>query len=295
MARLSKEQWGEARKLWEGDESVSFQQLAVIFGCSRPAVGQKAEKEGWVRGGGAGTTAPPPQVEKAPKQPKEAKVSPPPKVSAKPTSKVSPQVNDSPATEGVPSRMSAANWQLVTGKRPVGRPTDYRDEFVDELVAYFDIPVQSEVDVDVVGKDGKTATEKRIITNTFPTLTRFAAKIGVTRQTLHDWATDKDADGALKRPEFSYAYARARDSQESLLTEGGMAGNYEPRFAVFAAKNLIGWKDQTETKSEVTLSTISTDQLDDAYKLGMEQSARDRAMVLERRAKRDALTIGAQK
>ena len=59
--------------------------------------------------------------------------------------------------------------------------------------------------------------------------------------------------------QFAYAYARAKDAQESLLVEGGMTGVYEPRFAVFAAKNLAGWKDQVETVSEVTHTLASTE------------------------------------
>jgi hypothetical protein len=47
MARLTKEQWAEARAWWESDEGVSYQMIATKYGCSRPAVGQKAEGEGW--------------------------------------------------------------------------------------------------------------------------------------------------------------------------------------------------------------------------------------------------------
>ena len=170
----------------------------------------------------------------------------------------------------------------MTGRRPVGRPSEYRPEFVAELIAYFDIEVQKVVEVDVVAKDGTTTTEKKVVTNTFPTLTRFAAKIGVTRQTLHDWATEKSADGTPKRPEFSYAYARAKDAQESLLIEGAMAGVYEPRFAVFATKNLAGWKDQIETVSEVTHTMASVAELDDLYTAGAAAMEAGRMKVLER-------------
>jgi hypothetical protein len=174
----------------------------------------------------------------------------------------------------------------------VGRPSDYRPEFVAELISYFSIEVQSIVEVDVMDREGKTRTEKKVVTNTFPTLTRFAAKIGVTRQTLHDWATDKDEDGAPKRPEFAYAYARAKEAQESLLIEGGMSGAYEGRFAVFASKNLIGWKDQVETTGEVTHVLASTAELDDFYAQGMAQMEANRRKVEARkRAISDATDV----
>lgn len=290
MARLTNEQWAEARKLWESDESVSYQQIADKFGCSRPAVGQKAEREGWVRGGAPAAPVPPTP---AAKTPKAAKVSPPPKES-KVSPKAAPKVSAPPPQEGESTqRMSAADWQLVTGKRPVGRPTEYRDEFVAELIAYFDVPVQSWVEVDELDKDGKVVTRKQLVTNTFPTLTRFAAKIGVTRQTLHDWATSTLADGAPKHPEFAYAYARAKDAQESLIVEGGMGGMYEPRFATLAAKNLAGWKDQIESKNEVTVVPVDTKALDDTYSQAMEQMRANKAKVLARNASSQAAALDA--
>lgn len=281
MARLSKEQWAEARAWWESDAAVSFQMVADKFGCSRVAVGKTAEREGWTRGGDSTAQAPKPAA--TPKVSPPPKVSPskPPKVSAQGEGKAPSQPSDDPPA-GVPA-LSQRDWELMTGRRPVGRPSEYRPEFVAELIAYFDIEVQKVVEVDVVAKDGTTATEKKLVTNTFPTLTRFAAKIGVTRQTLHDWATEKSADGTPRRPEFAYAYARAKDAQESLLIEGAMSGVYEPRFAVFATKNLAGWKDQVETTGEVVHSMAKTDELDDFYAQGVEQMEVNRAKVAERK------------
>jgi hypothetical protein len=291
MARLSKEQWAEARAMWEGgDASVSFQTVADKFGCSRVAVSKTAEREGWTRGGESAS--------QAPKQDEAPKVSPRPKVSTTKTPKVSAKGEEKapphPAEEppAGASGLSQRDLALALGRRPVGRPSEYRPEFVAELISYFDIEVQRVVDVDVVDKDGKTRTEQKLVVNTFPTLTRFAAKIGVTRQTLHDWATEKDQAGALKRPEFSYAYARARDAQESLLVEGGMSGVYEPRFAVFATKNLAGWKDQVETTGEITHTMASTAELDDFYAAGYAQMQENRRKVLERqRRAADAVDV----
>jgi len=281
MARLSKEQWVEARAWWESDASVSFQMIADRYGCSRPAVGQKADKEGWARGE-EGTADSPAQGEKEAAAPK---LSPTPKLSGPKASKVAPKAPAQPEDEAPASlpALSQRDRELMLGRRPVGRPTDYRPEFVAELIAYFDIEVRSVAEVDVTDKDGKTRTEKTLVVNTFPTLTRFAAKIGVTRQTLHDWATAKDRDGALLRPEFAYAYARAKDAQESLLVEGGMTGVYEPRFAVFAAKNLAGWKDQIETTGEVTHTLVKSDELDELYAQGTAAMEANRAKVIERK------------
>lgn len=160
-----------------------------------------------------GTTAfpaPAPKEAPAPKLSTSPKVSPlkTPKLSAK-----APPQSGGEEPANLPA-LSQRDRELMLGRRPVGRPTEYRPDLVPELIFHFDIEVTRAVEVDVVGKDGKTYTEKKIVHNTFPALTRFAAKIGMTRQTLHDWATAKDKDGALKHLEFSYAYARAKDAQE---------------------------------------------------------------------------------
>lgn len=281
MARLSKEQWAEARAWWESDASVSFQMIADRYGCSRPAVGQKADKEGWARGEES-TADSPAQGEKEAPAPK---LSPTPKLSGPKAPKEPAQAPAQPEGGGPASvpALSQRDRELMFGRRPVGRPTDYRPEFVAELIAYFDIEVTKVVDVDVMDKDGKTRTEQKIVNNTFPTLTRFASKIGVTRQTLHDWATATDKDGALLRPEFSYAYARAKDSQESLLIEGGMAGVYEARFATLAVKNLAGWQDKVETVGEVTHTMAKVEELDDFYAAAAAQMEAGRLAVIERK------------
>lgn len=239
--------------------------LAESLAVSRQAVSKMAAKQDWEK------VAQPSELVAQPARPQPKQ---PAKKVAIPQIKAGPQ----PAR---PVRLASGDWELMT-RRPRGRPTDYRDEFVDEIVSYFDIPVESVVDVDVVDKDGKTVTEKRVVINTFPTLSRFASTIGVTRETLHDWATAKNPDGTLKRPEFSYAHARAKDMQDALLVEGGLSGRYEGRFAVFAAKNLIGWKDQIETTTEITVTSAPVERLDEAYRLGMEAAARHKSAIMER-------------
>ena len=130
----------------------------------------------------------------------------------------------------------------IIEKRPIGRPSSYKDEYVDELIRFFDVAVYTIKTT--YDKEGNEKTEK--VLNPFPTLARFATKIGVTRETLHDWATAKLPSGELKHPEFSYAYKRAKDYQEALLVEGAIGGMYQANFSIFTAKNVLGWRDKTE-------------------------------------------------
>lgn len=130
----------------------------------------------------------------------------------------------------------------IVKTRPVGRPSSYKEEYAEELIRYFDTSVYTIKTT--YDKEGNEKVEK--VLNPFPTLARFATKLGVTRETLHDWATLKDANGELRYPEFAYAYKRAKDYQEALLVEGAIGGMYQANFSIFTAKNVLGWRDKTE-------------------------------------------------
>lgn len=130
----------------------------------------------------------------------------------------------------------------IVEKRPVGRPTSYKDEYVDQLIEFFDTSVYTIKTT--YDKDGNEKVEK--VLNPFPTLARFATRIGVTRDTLYEWATARNEQGELKHEDFSYAYKRAKDFQEALLVEGAIGGMYQANFSIFTAKNVLGWRDKTE-------------------------------------------------
>jgi DNA-packaging protein gp3 len=138
--------------------------------------------------------------------------------------------------------VEASQGVAVPEKKQTGRPTVYREEFADMLVEFFSKP-STEV---------KTVTDKQgeekviVVPGDFPTLARFAVSIGVTTETLHDWATAKNPDGSLRKPVFSYAYKKAKDLQQANLVEGTLKGAYNSTFAIFTAKNVLGWRDKTE-------------------------------------------------
>ena len=127
--------------------------------------------------------------------------------------------------------------------RPVGRPTVYRDEFPEMMIEFFSQAPTREV----TNRDSKGNESTQVLPGFFPTLARFATNIGVTKDTLHDWATAKDlTTGNLKHPEFSSAYKKAKDLQEANLVEGTIASAYNSTFAIFTAKNVLGWRDKIE-------------------------------------------------
>lgn len=128
----------------------------------------------------------------------------------------------------------------------LGRPTLYKPEYVEELLEYFDQEPYVEVEKTVPTKKGPVQINVDEATD-FPTLAGFAIKIGVHRDTLHEWSK--------KYPEFSDAYKRAKDFQENYIATNGMKGLVNPAFAIFTAKNVLGWRDKLETSgnSEVNI------------------------------------------
>lgn len=139
-----------------------------------------------------------------------------------------------------------------------GRPTKYKPEFVDELLEFFSLEDNSYEKV--TNKQGTV----QMVPRTMPTLERFAFSIGVCRSTLHEWAnaTKGDTD-ALSHPEFSYAYACARDWQMAFILEAGVAGALNAPFLGLFMKNHHGWADKVEQetvhKGSIDMSEIDKD------------------------------------
>lgn len=142
-----------------------------------------------------------------------------------------------------------------------GRPTKYKPEYCQMMLDFFDIEVMKRVEIEVK----PNIKDVRYVPNTFPTITRFASKIGVTRDTLYEWASKKDEKGNLVNAEFSDTLTRCQDLQETLMVEGGLSGAYDSKVLIFLAPNLTRLKNKVEVSSEVNLSAATTEKLDALY------------------------------
>lgn len=114
--------------------------------------------------------------------------------------------------------------------KPFGRPTDYDPKYCEMLINYFKT---KPYEIDHNG-------QKRM--NDFPTLAGFAISIDVDRTTLANWAK--------KHKDFFCAYKRAKDYQENFLVNIAMNGLANPAFAIFTAKNVIGWRDKIDISED---------------------------------------------
>tara|TARA_R110000787_G_scaffold51048_1_gene121159 strand:- start:114 stop:542 length:429 start_codon:yes stop_codon:yes gene_type:complete len=119
----------------------------------------------------------------------------------------------------------------MTDKSNTGRPTKYKDRFIQDLTNYFN------VESFTLDSDNKPIPSK------FPTLARFALNCDVHTDTLYEWAHGKDADGDLKHPDFSVAYKKAKLYQEAYLYESGLAGTIDKTFGIWATKTILGHRE----------------------------------------------------
>jgi hypothetical protein len=121
----------------------------------------------------------------------------------------------------------------------------YQPEFCEQLLQFFDVPPFHITEIQK--RDGtisllETACE-------LPTFAAFAKKIGTTCSVLAKWENT--------HPSFKEAAQKARDLQSNILIQNSLRGNYSSSFAMFTAKNLLGWKDGKEEGGDVGPLVIS--------------------------------------
>jgi hypothetical protein len=126
------------------------------------------------------------------------------------------------------------------GKHPGGRPTKYKPEYCQQLIDYM------EEDGDPVKRP--VVYEGQVIDNIVGYLPNFfvsfARKLGVSVDTIQEWKK--------VYPEFSAAYKKAQAIQLDKMVKGSIAGVYNSAGAIFALKNMFGWRDKQEIDTTVT-------------------------------------------
>ena len=110
----------------------------------------------------------------------------------------------------------------------------YRPEFAERLLKFFDVPPFRVTEVQK--KDGSIALLETA--SELPTFAAFARSLGVTQIQLMKWEE--------KYPDFAEAAKKARDLQGDILIQNSLRGTYSSSFAVFTAKNILGWTDGKE-------------------------------------------------
>lgn len=279
--KLTPEQRETLRRRWEGSNIETFDWLAAEAAAawgitiSRQALRKTAIKAAWKKGGPkseplAVTAGPGDEV-----------------INGRPTGRVAKPARVVPGTAVTVEPVDQPQPQpvaLQTGEKPVGyagtgRPSAYRPEYAQQIIAFFDTHPTKEVEVAGLGG----ATRIQVLPRTPPTLVRFAQGLNVSAETVGKWATELGEDGHPRHPEFADAYARARNLLESLLVEGAALGVYDSRVTQFMLKNWYGWKDQPER--DVVVAPVSRELLETLYIQRMAAARERQRLVLEERAR----------
>ena len=130
------------------------------------------------------------------------------------------------------------------GTGHVGAPTFYRQKYCVEIVEYF----QNFKIITVDEKTGKETLQPPA------SLAKFATKIGVSWQSLHEWCK--------VHPEFKEAFAKAKKIYEDIIVDGAIIGKYNAFFSKCVMANWFAWVDKKEVESTNRNSDISEDELD---------------------------------
>ncbi len=288
------------RARWAGDARPGFawlsSEIAAAWGVplSRPALHKAAGLQCWAKGGDPSEPLRSALLPEKVTPEVTQKVTPRtvPKVTPA-ARKVTPRTRPAPPAPGTSEPVTdidadgrptgpqagtepaGADRPWIVKPQPLGRPSKYRLEYAAELVRYF---TREPFDNIVIDADtGKTAQ----VPGKFPVLPEFAARIGVSSQTIYNWAKDIDSQGNRVHPEFFDALARARDLQYALLVQGALAGAYDSRFASLAAKNLIQWAEKVEMQVDSAMPDRAT--LEANYVTRMAAAYERQMAVLQRR------------
>jgi hypothetical protein len=121
-----------------------------------------------------------------------------------------------------------------------GRPTKYRKSFCKQIIKYFTVDPTRKIEVKYTNRKGEKWSKTEEVANPLVFLSNFAAKIGVCHDTVLEWCK--------VHPEFSEAYARAKELQKQHLIECGLLGLFNSHFAIFTGKNIADMVDKREVE-----------------------------------------------
>ncbi len=151
-----------------------------------------------------------------------------------------PPISTRKPTKGATTKAStgkAGRPARKPSKNKGGRPTKYKPEYCEAIVAFFSKDPTTLKEVTSITKKGIT-THKVEVPEKLPLLSAFARSIDVDEDTLLNWTKE--------HPEFFGAYTRAKALQKEFLIHNGLAGLYDTKFAMFVAVNCTDMRDKVD-------------------------------------------------
>lgn len=132
----------------------------------------------------------------------------------------------------------------------------YREKYADDLIEYFSGPSTRIEYNEVFNNNGQLIRRTPIvIPNDYPTFEGFAAKVGVTINTLYNWCEQSRR--------FANSYARAKEMQKTRLIDNTLKGFYNPVFAKMLAINDHGMAERVVNDTSVTFNVSLPEEIDE--------------------------------
>jgi hypothetical protein len=156
-----------------------------------------------------------------------------------------------------------------------GKPSIYDPKYCKEIIQFFENK-EPYREVEVAGGRIQIVPEK------LPSLARFASNIGTIQQVLWQWATERDENGEIIRPDFAEAYAIAKGIQESIIVEGSMAGAYNPVISQLLLKNWSYYQPLVSPPADHSKSKDDEDDLNNIYEAVLEDAKNAQSEIKNR-------------
>lgn len=124
-------------------------------------------------------------------------------------------------------------------KNKGGRPTDYREEYVQSAEEYLALCQDENKEVVKQRNEGKgyEMFDHKLKVK-LPTIEGFARFIGVNKTTLYEWES--------RHEEFSNALDKIRTEQQERLINQGLSGEYNSTIAKLILSSNHGFKEKSE-------------------------------------------------
>lgn len=173
-----------------------------------------------------------------------------------------------------PVNISIIEWQEVifndTEKKiKYWRPTSFDPKFTDELMEYFNIESNKEVETITRWKNDYEKIEIKEIANNLPTIQWFCRKLWIDRVTLYNWLKDaknwkiienNDWEKIIiydkEKVNFLNTFKICQEIQQQIRMENSLKWLYNPSFAIFFWKNVFKWKDTSEVNQNTKVEVV---------------------------------------
>lgn len=123
-----------------------------------------------------------------------------------------------------------------------GRPTKYKKIYCKRMLNFFNREKTKIIFERFYYKNGDEKEKEIEVANELPTIIGFCMTLGIERVTLLRWVK--------AHKEFCNAYNKAKEIQEEFYTQNSIRGLFNPAFAIFAGKNMFGWRDKSEVEQK---------------------------------------------